>query len=68
MNTVFFAIVLVAFLVGGDRQLTWVPASPDDVAPMAALTTGMVEAAGGAVTLAGTDPAPDHVHALYTTV
>ncbi len=52
MNAVFLGIVFVAFLVGGYRQLTWVPASPDDVAPMAALGTAMVEAAGGAVTLA----------------
>jgi spore maturation protein SpmA len=52
MNTVFLAIVFVAFLVGGYNQLTWVPVSPEDVAPMSALTTGMVEAATGAVTLA----------------
>ena len=52
MNAVFLGIVFIAFLVAGYRQLTWVPASPDDVAPMAALTTGMVDAASGAVTLA----------------
>ena len=52
MNTVFFAIVLVAFLVGGYQQLSWVATSADSVSPMAALGTAMVDAAGGAVTLA----------------
>ena len=52
MNTVFFVIVLVAFFVGGYRQWSWVPASADGVSPMAALGTAMVDAAGGAVTLA----------------
>jgi spore maturation protein SpmA len=52
MNAAFFVIVLVAFLVGGYHQLSWVPAGADDVSPMAALGTAMVEAAGGSVTLA----------------
>ncbi len=52
MNAVFFAIVLVAFLVGGYRQLSWVPSAADSVSPMTALGTAMVDAAGGAVTLA----------------
>jgi spore maturation protein SpmA/spore maturation protein SpmB len=52
MNAVFLGIVFVAFLVGGYRELNWVPASAESVSPMAALTTGMVEAASGAVTLA----------------
>jgi spore maturation protein SpmA/spore maturation protein SpmB len=52
MNAAFFVIVLVAFLVGGYHQLGWVPAGADDVSPMAALGTAMVEAAGGSVTLA----------------
>jgi spore maturation protein SpmA len=52
MNTVFLAIVLIAFAVGAYRQVTWTPASPEELAPMAAMGTAMVEAAGGAVTLA----------------
>ena len=52
MNAVFFAIVLVAFLVGGYHQWNWVPSAADSVSPMAALGTAMVDAAGGAVTLA----------------
>ena len=52
MNAVFFAIVLVAFLVGGYHQWSWVPSAADSVSPMAALGTAMVDAAGGAVTLA----------------
>ena len=38
--------------MGGYHQLTWVPGSVDSVSPMAALGTAMVDAAGGAVTLA----------------
>jgi len=52
VNAVFFAIVFVAFVVGGYRQIGWVPASPDAVSPMNALSAAMIEAAGGAVTLA----------------
>ncbi|RPI53489.1 MAG: spore maturation protein [Acidobacteria bacterium] len=52
MNVIFFSMVVVAFLVAGFRQLVWVPAAPDAVAPMDALTSAVVEAAGGAVTLA----------------
>jgi spore maturation protein SpmA len=52
VNTVFLLIVFIAFLVGAYRQVTWLPASPEEVAPMAAMGTAMVEAAGGAVTLA----------------
>ena len=52
MNAVFFAIVLVAFLVGGYHQWNWEPSAADSVSPMAALGTAMVDAAGGAVTLA----------------
>ena len=52
MDTVFFAIVLVAFLVGGYHQWIWVPSAADSVSPMTALGTAMVDAAGGAVTLA----------------
>jgi len=52
MNVIFFVIVLVAFLVSGFQQIGWAPATPDQVAPMDALGAAMVEAAGGAVTLA----------------
>ena len=56
MNGIFFAIVLVAFLVAGYRQLTFVPADTpagaDPIEPMQALATGMIDGATGAVTLA----------------
>ena len=52
MNVVFFAIVLIAFAAAAVRQLTWVPAGPDAMSPMQALTTAVVESAGGAVELA----------------
>jgi len=52
MNAVFFVIVVVAFLVGGYHQVSWVPAAAGDASPMAALGTAMIEAAGGSVTLA----------------
>ncbi|MEK9671947.1 MAG: nucleoside recognition domain-containing protein [Rhodospirillaceae bacterium] len=49
MNVIFFAIVAVAFLAAAGRQIGW---SGDGVSPMAALATGMIDAAAGAVTLA----------------
>ena len=52
MNAVFLGIVFIAFLVAGYNELIWVPEAIDSVSPMSALTTGMVEAASGAVTLA----------------
>ena len=52
MNFVFLAIVLVAFAASAVRQLLWVPEGPDAVSPMQALTTAVVESAGGAVELA----------------
>lgn len=52
MNGIFFAIVLIAFLVAGWRQITWVPPSVDAVSPMQTLANGMVETAGSSVTLA----------------
>jgi spore maturation protein SpmA len=52
MNAVFLGIVFIAFLVAGYNELSWVPEAVDSVSPMSALTTGMVEAASGAVTLA----------------
>ena len=51
MNRIFLAIVLAAFLFAGWQQFTIVP-EPDQPTPMAALSTAMVESAGGAVDLA----------------
>jgi spore maturation protein SpmA len=52
MNGIFFAIVVIAFAVAGVRQITWVPPTPDAIAPMQLLATGMVDTATSAVTLA----------------
>lgn len=52
MNAVFFAIILIAFLVAAFRQITWAPAGPDVQSPMEALSAGMIESAGASVTLA----------------
>ncbi|CAN0597029.1 unnamed protein product, partial [Laminaria digitata] len=57
MNGIFFAIILIAFVVAGYRQITWVPpvtpsGAVDALSPMQALATGMVETAGSSVTLA----------------
>ena len=54
MNAVFLAIVLIAFAVAGFRQITWTApiGDPNAVAPMAALSSAMVDTAGSAVTLA----------------
>jgi spore maturation protein SpmA len=52
VNAIFFAIVSVAFLVTAYHQIGWIPPAPDAVSPMDALGASMVEAAGGAVTLA----------------
>ncbi|HEX7007658.1 MAG TPA: nucleoside recognition domain-containing protein, partial [Alphaproteobacteria bacterium] len=52
MNLIFFLLIVVAFAVAAWRQIAWVPAKPDDVAPMQALTDGLLEAAQGSVTLA----------------
>ncbi|MEK9644662.1 MAG: nucleoside recognition domain-containing protein [Alphaproteobacteria bacterium] len=53
MNGIFFAIVLIAFLVAGWREIRWQPpATGDAVSPMQALANGMVETAGSSVTLA----------------
>jgi spore maturation protein SpmA len=51
MNVVFLAIVLVAFLTSGWRQLFWLAAA-GEVSPMETLTKAMVESAAGAVELA----------------
>ncbi len=60
MNVIFFAIVLIAFVVAGFRQLTWTPPAPDAAAPspvsalgpMQELGAAMIDAATGSVTLA----------------
>ena len=52
MNIVFFAIVASAFLAAAWRQILWVPATPADPSPMAALGGAMIDAAAGSVTLA----------------
>ena len=57
MNGIFFAIILIAFVVAGYRQITWAPPSVpsgavDALSPMQALATGMVDTAASSVTLA----------------
>jgi spore maturation protein SpmA/spore maturation protein SpmB len=52
LNVIFLAIVLIAFVAAAVRQVLWVPEVPDAPSPMEVLTTGAIEAAGGAVTLA----------------
>lgn len=51
MNGIFFAIVIIAFAVAGLRQFNWDPRSGSS-SPMEVLSIGMIDAAGGAVTLA----------------
>ncbi len=51
MNGIFFAIVVIAFAVAGIRQFTWDPRVGGS-SPMEVLSIGMIDAAGGAVTLA----------------
>jgi spore maturation protein SpmA len=51
MNAIFFAIVLVSFVVAGYRQLTIGP-QPAGGTPMEALSAGMIDAATDSVTLA----------------
>ena len=51
MNGIFFAIVVVAFTVAGLRQFDWDPRNGGS-SPMEVLSIGMIDAAGGAVTLA----------------
>ena len=51
MNVVFAFLILTAFFVTAYRQLTWVPPTPDAVGPMQALTAGIIDSAGSAVTL-----------------
>ncbi|MFU8838708.1 MAG: nucleoside recognition domain-containing protein, partial [Thiohalomonadaceae bacterium] len=54
MNTVFFAIVLAAFVVAAWKQLSGQIAlrGEDEVMPMEALSSAMIDSAGGAVELA----------------
>ncbi len=60
MNRIFYAMVLLAFLVASFRQLQWEPPPISDtveeaapvVSPMEELTTGMIKAAKSSVDLA----------------
>ncbi len=51
MNAIFFAIVLIAFLVTGYRELIWTGPA-DATAPMQALGMAMIDSATSSVTLA----------------
>jgi len=51
MNAIFFAIVLIAFLVAGWKQLTWLPLA-DQPSPIEALSKAMIDSATGSVELA----------------
>lgn len=51
MNAVFIGIVVVAFAAAAWRQLAFMPAAPDALAPMQTLANQMLDAASGAVTL-----------------
>ena len=52
MNIVFCTIVFIAFLTTAYRQISWAPIGPDEIAPMQALTVGMIDSAKASVTLA----------------
>jgi len=53
LGAIFFAIILIAFVVAAFRQLTWTaPAVPSAAGAMQALATAMIDAATGSVTLA----------------
>jgi len=52
VNIVFCAIVFIAFLTTAYRQISWAPISADEIAPMQALTVGMIDSAKSSVTLA----------------
>jgi len=51
MNIIFFAIVLIAFISAGWRQINWMPGG-GVVSPMEGLSKAMVESASGSVELA----------------
>lgn len=52
MNIIFLAIILIAFFSSAYQQLNWVPSGGDDIAPMQALTTALIEASKSSVELA----------------
>ncbi|MCW9044855.1 MAG: spore maturation protein [Alphaproteobacteria bacterium] len=52
MNGIFLAIVVIAFVVAGYRQITWVPSDLVKQAPMESLALAMVDSAESSVTLA----------------
>ena len=52
MNAIFFAIVLIAFLVAAYRQVTWDAPDADAQSPMEVLGIGMIDTAEASVTLA----------------
>ncbi len=52
MNSIFLAIIFIAFFTTAYHQLTWLPQSADAIAPMQALTTALIEASKSSVTLA----------------
>ncbi|MEN8246221.1 MAG: nucleoside recognition domain-containing protein [Thermodesulfobacteriota bacterium] len=51
MNSIFFAIVLIAFLVAGWKQMAWIPVV-DQPSPIEALSKAMIDSATGSVELA----------------
>ena len=51
MNTILLVMVSLAFVFAGWHQLVWDPAA-GTTAPMELLSTAIIEAASGAVTLA----------------
>ncbi len=51
MNLIFFALILIAFATSAWREVTGIPME-GEASPMEALSTAMVDAAGGAVELA----------------
>ena len=52
MNVIFFVIVLLSFVIAGYRQITGDATVAGQPTPMDALSSGMIEAAKGSVTLA----------------
>jgi len=52
MNVIFLAIILIAFLTSAYHQLNWIPAGADDIAPMQALSSALIEASKSSVELA----------------
>jgi spore maturation protein SpmA len=51
MNIIFFAIVLIAFVSAGWREIYWSPGS-GELSPMEGLSSAMVDSATGSVELA----------------